>query len=360
MAIALLASAALVLAAPFVGVARSQLQAVFPGRFSLIVYTLILISAMVPILMGLRRISARQRVGGLAQLACAAGVAAIYVWWTGSRDNSIRAVEMFHFIEYGAITFFFFRVWRHFEDGSTLALPAIAAFIVGVAEEAFQWFLPARVGELKDVALNGVAIGCGLIASLALAPLPRVFRWSAAAMRRTGRMLALAVVALAAFVHLVHLGTIVRDAHVSFESRNTADQLAEADVDRRAQWRTNPPLVRPDRLSREDQFTTEGLQHVQARNLAWTSGDAVTAWHENAILERHFGAVLDTPSYVAKEGHRWPAALRAEAEAKAGESRSAPFMSTAFPYPIFTWSPVELWGGALTLAFALWSAGVGS
>lgn len=348
------------MAAPFVGVARSQLQAAFPGRFSLVIYVCLSVAAVVPIVVGLRGVPARQRVGRLAQVACAGTLAATYVWWTGSRDASIRAVEMFHFIEYGAITFFFVRAWRHLDDGSALTLPAIAAFIVGVAEEAFQWFLPARVGELKDVALNGVAIACGLLASLALAPVGRAFRWSADATRRTGRMLALAAITLATFVHVVHLGTIVKDGPDGFASRFTADELAQADADRRVRWRTDPPLVRPDRLSREDQFMTEGLQHVQARNLAWAAGDASVAWHENAILERHFGAVLDTPSYVAKEGHRWPAPLRAEAEAKAGSAASAPFMSAAFPYPIYTWSPVVLWSGTVAIAVGLAWLGRGS
>ena len=48
--------------------------------------------------------------------------------------------------------------------------PALAAFVAGVGDEAFQWFLPARVGELADVALNAVAIGCGLLVGSAITP----------------------------------------------------------------------------------------------------------------------------------------------------------------------------------------------
>ena len=67
---------------------------------------------------------------------------------------------------------------------------------------------------------------------------------------------------------------------------------------------------------------TEGLQHVQARNTAWTNGDAVTAWHENRILEGAFAPVLDTPSYLARTGHRWSPAQRADEAAHGDERRS--------------------------------------
>ncbi len=161
------------------------------------------------------------------------------------------------------------------------------------------------------------------------------------------------MVALAAFVHVVHLGVDIRDGDVSFASRYTAEDLARASDDRRARWRSDPPLARPARLSREDQFMTEGLQHVQARNTAWTAGDVVRAWHENGILERHFAVVLDTPSYVARQGHRWLPAQRADAEARVQAAPRAPFTSEAYPYPIFTWPPLALWGVALGAAAGL-------
>ena len=80
---------------------------------------------------------------------------------------------------------------------------------------------------------------------------------------------------------------------------------------------------------------TEGLQHVQARNGAWARGDALTAWRENLILERLFGAVLDTPSYVARTGHRWSAAQRADAARRVAGRDADAFVSAAFPYPIY-------------------------
>ena len=101
---------------------------------------------------------------------------------------------------------------------------------------------------------------------------------------------------------------------------------------------------------------TEGLQHVQARNRAWDAGDAFTAWRENLILERYFAPVLDTPSYVARGGHRWNPAHRADAEGKVRGTDTRPFTSAAYPYPIFAWSPQLLWLCALALAAALFFA----
>ena len=347
------------LAAPFFGEARSQLRAAFPAQFSVLVYAIVGVAVLAAAGTAFWRVR-EQRFARAAALLAAAGIAAAYVQWTGSADPSIRAVETFHFVQYGAITLLFHLAWRHLDDGSAVVLPMIAAFIFGVAEEAYQWFLPARVGELRDVWLNGVAILCGVIASHALAPAARFTGWTRHATRRTCRLLAVAAIAIAAFVHLVHLGVEIHDEDVSFASRFTAGELAREADDRRARWSADPPLVRPDRLSREDQFMTEGLQHVQARNTAWNAGDAVGAWHENAILERHFAVVLDTPSYVARNGHRWPPEQRREAQERAQREPARPFTSQAYPYPIYTWPPLALWSVALGLAAGLWWMGSGA
>lgn len=351
--VAVLVTCALVLAAPFVGEARSWLRRAFPSQFSAIVYAVVGLAVAGANAASLLRQHAR-RGRRLALLGTAVLVAAGYVAWTGSSDPSIRAVETFHFVQYGVITLLFHLAWRHLDDGSAVTLTALAAFIAGIAEEGYQWFLPARVGELRDVWLNGVAILCGVMASQAIAPAAPYAGWSPHATRRTRRMLAVVILALAAFIHAVHLGVEVRDGHVSFVSRYTPGTLARLARDREARWQTAPPLVRPDRWSREDQYMTEGLQHVQARNTAWTNGDAVTAWHENTILERHFAVVLDTPSYISKTGHRWPPQQHRDAAARVGDGVSRPFASHAYPYPIYTWSPLALWAAALTAAAVVW------
>jgi hypothetical protein len=346
---AVVASAVLVAAAPVAGVARSQLQAALSDRFGLAVYALMAAAVAGGAFLGLRpvRPGRRRRFGLVAVATVAAGA---YVWATGSADPSIRAVEAFHFVEYGLITFLFYRVWRDAGDVSAMALPAVAAFLAGIAEEGYQWFLPARVGELRDVWLNGVAIACALGFCAGVSPPAAMHRLTPRGARQLGGMLACGVIALAAFVHLVHLGTRVTLGQTHFDSRYAVDALQALARDREARWRVAPPLVRPDRLSREDQYMTEGLQHVQARNAAWTRGDAVAAWHENRILEQVFAPVLDTPSYLAPAGHRWPPDHLAEVGARAGDGRTALFVSGAFPYPIYRWPPGAVWAAAAVLA----------
>jgi hypothetical protein len=100
----------------------------------------------------------------------------------------------------------------------------------------------------------------------------------------------------------------------------------------------DPPLTRPSRLSREDQYASEGLLHVQERNSRWSAGDVRSAWGENQILEAYFGPTLDAPSYVSRTGHRWPADQRAEAERRTAGVPGTTFVSRAFgAFPIFLW-----------------------
>jgi VanZ family protein len=358
LSVAIGASIALILAAPALGSARSALRAAFPGTFSRIIEGGLALIALAAVAAALARIRTHRALR-YGALAAALAIAWVYSSATGSTDPAIRAVERVHFVAFGLIAWLFLRVWRGRPDASAIVAPFLAAFVAGVGDEAFQWFLPARVGELADVALNAVAIGCGLLAGAAITPpADPGGRWTGGSIRLVGRLLAIAAVAVAGFVHLVHLGHRLDEPGIgSFESRYTAAALGAVDRERGARWREAPPVTRPPRFSREDQFMTEGLQHVQTRNTAWERGDAFTAWRENRILERFFPAVLDTPSYVARAGHRWSAAHRADAERRVAGRAADAFESAAFPYPIYTWPPWALWLPALGVAVVLWVAG---
>jgi len=359
LAVAIAASIALVLAAPAIGSARSALRAAFPGTFSRLIEGGLAVVVLAAIGVALARIRTHRALR-YGALAAALAIAWVYSAATGSADPAIRAVERVHFVEFGVVAWLFLRVWRDRPDASAIVAPALAALITGIGDEAFQWFLPARVGELADIVLNAVAIGCGLLAGGAITPPVRPLgRWHGTSIRLVARLLALTIVAFAAFVHLVHLGhRIVVPGIGAFDSRYTELELTSLDYERGEFWRhVAPPLVRPPRFSREDQYMTEGLQHVQARNDAWARGDARTAWRENAILERDFGSVLDVPSYVSRTGHRWSTAQRADAERRVAGHPADAFVSAAFPYPIYLWSPWALWLPALAIAAVLWLAG---
>lgn len=354
LATAVVLTALIVGAAPAAGSARAWLQATLGPRFATFLLAA-LAGVVATLIAGACWRRGRPSPAQAFRLVAAAGLAAAWVGATGSADPAIRAVELVHFVQYGVITWAFVRAWHPQLGRQAYVAAALAAFVAGIAEEAYQWWLPARVGELRDVWLNGVAIGCALlfVSGLTARAAEPARRRRAAPL--VARMAALAVMALAAFVHVVHLGVRITDGPTTFLSRFTPQALAEAARDRQARWAAAPPLVRPDRLSREDQYATEGVQHVQARNTAWNAGDAVTAWHENRILEGAFVPVLDTPSYLSRTGHRWSQAQRADAEASAGAAVLQPFASRAFPYPLYLWPPAALWSAALTLALAcLW------
>ena len=252
------------------------------------------------------------------------------------------------------IVFLFYPAWRHLEDPAILVLPALAGLLVGAADESLQWFIPNRVGEIADIFLNGIAIGCGLLFSLGADP-PVKFqaRLHPGSGARIGRLTAATVLGLALFFHVVHLGYDIHDQEMgTFKSRYPGPALDTLTAARLETWRTHPPLVL-QRVSREDQYMTEGVTHVQERNELLSANDPSGAWQENRILEKYYAPVLDTPSYVSRTGHRWSAEQRADEAARAPRPDAA-YVSKANPYPIYAWSRTAFWSGAIGVAALLW------
>lgn len=359
LAIAVTVSTALVLSAPFVGQARGLIRAAFPGQFVLIVGGLVAAGAIAVIMTALRRIRSRRalRLGGVG---LAFATAALYALATAGDNAESNAVELFHFLQYGLITFLFYRAWRPLADAAILLLPLLAALIVGMAEEGLQWFIPNRVGELRDVLLNLVAITTGLLFSVAVLP-PDGWRWGLSPRSRgsAGWLSAAAIVAVAAFLHAVHLGHLIEDREIGrFDSRWTAEELLRLQDERARAWAASPPPRTVVRLSREDQYLTEGIQHVRWRNRLWSAGDIDGAWRENRILEKYYAPVLDTATHEGG-GHRWPGEQRADAERRRVSSHGG-YASGAYPYTVYTWSPTALWTIAAALALGVLGLARGS
>jgi hypothetical protein len=134
-----------------------------------------------------------------------------------------------------------------------------------------------------------------------------------------------------------------------FLSRFSADELNRSAADRASRWRSDPPTTLR-RFSREDQYLAEGMWHIQRRNDAWEGGDIDAAFHENAILERFFAPVIDTPSYSALAVSRWPEGQRRDAAQRVPDVQRR-YVSHANPFPIVTWPrPIFLIGVALITA----------
>jgi len=329
MALAIVVSLVLVLSAPFIGEFRRWIAATLPGQYVWIVNGAAGLFVAVVGIAALARIR-EGRVWRFGLIAAASVMAVVFTMRTGSPVPAVAAVEHFHFVQYGVITWLFYRAWRNRGDVASLVLPAAAACVFGVAEEWWQWFLPARVGELQDVLLNTVAITCGLMVSVALEPLARTQGSpSARGLAASAAGLAIAIASVGAFTWTVHVGHVIADPTIGeFRSRYSAAQLLALSGARAAQWAIDPPLVRRT-LAREDQYRSEGEAHVRARNDAWERGDVARAWGENLVLEQYYAAVLDTPSHISKTGHRWHPDHRADAERRMAALPPAPFVSAA-------------------------------
>ncbi len=348
-ALACLAAAAVILWAPFAGEVRRWIRTQFPGQFVLIVGSVIALVIGAAVLATLLRIRERRavRYGALAA-AVLLGVGYAVRFAQGRPD--VDVVERVHFVEFGLVTLLFYRAWRPLGDWSVFVLPFLAGLLVGTLEEWFQWFIPVRVGEMRDIFLNSAAIASGLLFSVALDPPPSFApRLRPGSLRRIGRWAGVVAIAVAAFFHTVHLGSEIADAEIGrFRSRYSAGRLAELSTLRASAWRRQPPPLAVPRLSREDQYLTEGIEHVRQRNELLERGDAAGAWYENRILETYYAPVIDTPSYHAPAGSRWSDEQRRNAELAATLSREAVldphgFVSASNPAPIYTWPKPLYW-----------------
>lgn len=331
LAFAAAAAAAVVLSAPFVQQLFILLSGLSPTQYRVIATSATAVPAAGALLFALRRIrTARALRYGL--LALALSLAGIYIV-----VNALSTSESFHFVEYGVVGFLFYRAWRSLDDVSLLVLPVIAGTTFGTLDEWFQWFIPLRAGEARDIVLNVVASVCGLLFAVSVDPPQRLdLRLSRPSQLWVWLWAFACAAVFVGFVLTVHLGYDVVDPEIgSFRSRYTADALARASQDRAGRWRATPPRVQRW-LGREDQYLTEALWHVSLRNEAWDGGDVAAAWRENRILEKFYAPVLDSPTYADSTGHRWPDSQRADAANRASGEDIATF-SDAYPYPLYVW-----------------------
>jgi VanZ family protein len=346
----------IVVGAPFIGELRAAIATAFPATARAIIGGTVAVAIAVAVLTALARIRRLRHRRALRVLALGtaliAGALSARMLSTGNPD--IDAVEAFHFVEYGILTLLFYLAWRPLDDVAVFVLPLLAGLLVGILDEWFQWFVPLRVGELRDVALDGVAVACGLLFSIGIDP---PGRFTLAAGRGSAvRIGALAVgvtLVFALFFQAAFVGYDVGDPRVGvFRSRYTAAGLESEGRARAEQWRTTPPIALR-RVSREDQYLGEALWHARRRNQASALGDFFAAWRENRILEVFFAPALDTPTYASPAGLRWPAAQRVDTERLATDD-GRPYRSDAEPYGIYVWPKSAFWMAiALTMAVTI-------
>ncbi len=322
-----------VLSAAYVGDIAAIIQATFPGQYRYVVGSVVVVTiagGLIAVALRIRENRVR-RLGALA-VALAGAVAYFAAFRTGNAD--VDAVEAFHFVQYGALAILFHRAWPHHVDARRIAFPLLAGLTTAVVDEAFQWFLASRVGELHDVLLNLAAVCFGLLVALALDPPPRsVLTASPRVARGIGTAAAFAIVLLAAFVRVVHVGYEIRDAEIgTFRSQYSAPMLQQIAVERMQSWGQGLP-ANTGRFAAEDYYLTEARWHVQERNEAEAIGDPLTAWRENRILEKYYAPLLELPAVNAE--YRWSREQWMLARDAAAVAHGDPYVSQAHPLPIY-------------------------
>src|SRR6478609_5163677 len=175
--VAIAVSTAIVLVSPFMGQLQSFLRRSLSTQNYVLLFGVgVLIAVGLAIAFAVIRIRNR-RGERFALLAIALLLGGSYMWATGTPYAEVNAVERVHFVEYGLISFLFYRavlprrpLSRSLSEGgraagdlSILILPLLAGFMVGTLDEWLQWFIPVRVGEAHDVFLNLVSLICGVL-----------------------------------------------------------------------------------------------------------------------------------------------------------------------------------------------------
>jgi hypothetical protein len=349
LALAAAAAATIVAGSPIVNTIRQALLEAWPAGYIPVLASVVAVTGLALVIFSLRSMRDRswQRLAALGA-AVALAVAAGAALRTGVAN--VDVVEAFHFVEYSALTLLL--AWALTRPAGAWAWlwAAYAALVVGAMDEWTQWFVPGRTGEIRDVAINTIAITCGLLLAWALGVV-------SAGPRRDGRLwplgvgAALVVLVIAGFFASAHLGHELHDDETgTFMSYRTREGLAALSTAHAQAWGDRGPAPQ-GRYSREDQYLSEALWHVRRRNEAMDDGDLTAAWRENRILEKYFAPVLGITKPDGSPAH----ALAPEQVAglAAGRDAAAAGRSDANPIAIYTWRREAYWGAVLVVAAAL-------
>ena len=339
--LAIAAAAAIVIGSPIVNTLRQWLLVTWPQAYVPVLAGVVALTALALLSFAVRAMRDRSwpRIAALV-LAVAIAVGSGAALRTGI--TNVDVVEAFHFVEYSALTLLF--VWALTGPAGERAWlwAAYSALLVGAMDEWTQWFVPGRTGEIRDVAINGIAMTCGLL-------LARALDLGAGARRGVrlwplGAGAATVLLVVAGFFASAHLGHELRDPETgAFMSYRTHEELAALSAARARAWGSRGPL-RQGQFAREDQYLSEALWHVRRRNEAMDDGDLVAAWRENRILEKYFAPVLRIATPEGG-GHALSGGL--VAALAPGRAAAAGGRSDANPITIHTWPRAGYWAAVL-------------
>ncbi len=327
----------------------------------------------------------RARSMGLSRLIWIGAVAAIYIGYTlALRDNPEEAL---HFLQYGFLGWLLFRALSHrVRDGSIYLAAIVLGAAVGILDETWQWIVPGRVWDLRDIWINilGVALMQVAIAKGGV-PAEIGLRPKAAGLRMLCR--AMVVVLVIFGLNLLNtpprvlwytaqvpaLSFLIDDGRVMFEygymhqvpdvgdfrSRFDVATLRQLDQDRaveaagileeykdpdlyleflRAYSPYTDPFVHEARvhLFRRDRYLRKAFSEETLNDEALRREYATIAYRENQILQHSF------PNTLAQSSYPWAPDQAAALEPYV--DFDAPYLSKVSRRTVTNHSEAELFG----------------
>lgn len=100
----------------------------------------------------------RMKICAASNYIWLAACAALYFYFTLKLWRNPE--EAVHFLEYGLLGFFLFRAWRlTVPDKAVYFASFLSGTLIGTFDEIFQWMMPGRYWDIRDVGLNALAVG---------------------------------------------------------------------------------------------------------------------------------------------------------------------------------------------------------
>jgi len=216
--------------------------------------------------------------------------------WEASPQSLAIFREMFHIVLYGFLAIAATRLLQ-FEIGwPALTITGLAyAVTVGIVDETVQWLHAFRVGDIRDVALNGVSACAGLIYQASLWPAPPGRRTTPIAKWLVLACLGAAPLLFAEFYLRTQTGHLIcNDDANCFNSHFTEGSLESLAKERQDRWTGLAPgsLTEENQIPvfwrLEDYYLTEARAHLRLANGTAAQGNLRSACLEMEVLSTYY------------------------------------------------------------------------
>lgn len=254
--------------------------------------------------------------------------------------------ERLHFIEYALLGVAVERVLRRYiQDAGRPFVAMLFAYLIGMGDEAIQWLLPNRHGEIMDVFLNG----WGGVLGVSLLSWPHE-TLSSSSHRLIFLMLTIAILSSILFTFWTRdFGHMIVDKRKGFRfrSRLSLDALLDCDLNNGnilgGMLKKDISLPYPKYLRKypanKHPFLHEMRVHLFRRDRYAIDDKAKKYWialRENQILESYFGRTL------TEAGLDWPADKIKRMKLKSGSRKGLFYTSSVSKKVITAFSAFQL------------------